>query len=193
MWSITLPANAITIYILLNFKLIASLIRETMIAALTTAYKMVSKHGFADIMQNGLTGEKSLHAANFFDTGDVICAFSAEKILTEATYLTVQTGPEKHITLAPDFLQFINHSCDPNVFFDTTCMKLSALKKIEPGDEFTFFYPSTEWKMAQPFDCFCGTKQCLHRIQGAFFLRREEASGYRFTDFILEQLQKREK
>lgn len=160
-----------------------------MMAALTTAYKMVSKHGFADIMQNGLTGERSLHAAAFFDAGDTICEFAAEKTLPEATYLTVQTGVEKHITLWPDFLQFVNHSCDPNVFFDTSRMLLTALKKIEPGDEFTFFYPSTEWSMAQPFDCFCGSAQCLHHIQGAAYLTKEQASRYRLTDFILEQLQ----
>jgi hypothetical protein len=160
-----------------------------MMTALTTAYKMVSKHGFADIMQNGLTGERSLHAARFFDAGDTICEFEAEKTLPEATYLTVQTGINKHITLWPDFLQYVNHSCDPNVFFDTSRMLLVALKKIEPGDEFTFFYPSTEWSMAQPFDCYCGTAQCLHRIQGAAFLTKEQASRYKLTDFILEQLQ----
>lgn len=26
---------------------------------------------------------------------------------------------------------------------------------LKEGDELTFFYPSTEWSMAQPFDCLC--------------------------------------
>lgn len=164
-----------------------------MMTALTTAYKMVSRHGFADIMQNGITGERSLHATTFFDAGEIICEFSAEKILSEATYLTVQTRPDKHITLWPDFLQYINHGCDPSVFFDTTHMQLIALKKIEPGDEFTFFYPSTEWRMVQPFKCFCGSPQCLHHIQGAAFLTAEQASRYRLTDFIRDQLQTRQR
>ncbi|MES2003764.1 MAG: SET domain-containing protein-lysine N-methyltransferase [Bacteroidota bacterium] len=164
-----------------------------MITAITAAYKMVSKHGFADIMQNEMTGERSLHAASFFDTGDTICEFSADKILDIATYLTVQTGEQKHITLLPDFLQYINHSCDPNVFFDTTAMQLITLKEIQPGDEFVFFYPSTEWEMAQPFDCFCGTKNCLHRIQGAAFLSEKEIQHYRLTDFINAQLLNRKK
>ena len=108
-----------------------------------------------------------------------------------ATYLTVQTGEDKHITLQPEFLQYINHSCYPNVFFDTTAMQLVALKEIQPGDELMFFYPSTEWDMSQPFDCFCGTTQCLHRIQGAAYLSDEEAKGYRLTDFINEKFQTR--
>ena len=164
-----------------------------MIRAVTSAYQMLSKHGFADIMQNNDTGEKSLHATAFFDAGETICHFSAESILATATYLTVQTGEDKHITLHPEFLQYINHSCYPNVFFDTTTMELVALKEIQPGDELMFFYPSTEWEMTQPFDCFCGTKQCLHRIQGAAYLSDEETKRYRLTDFIIEKLQNRKK
>ena len=101
-----------------------------MIRAVTSAYQMSSEHGFADIMQNSSTGEKSLHASAFFDAGESICGFNAEKILGTATYLTVQTGDDKHIILQPEFLQYINHSCDPNVFFDTTEMQLVALKEI---------------------------------------------------------------
>ena len=164
-----------------------------MIQAVTSAYKMLSKHGFADIMQNSSTGEKSLHATTFFDVGDTICAFGANKVLDTPNYLTVQTGEDKHITLDPEFLQYINHSCNPNVFFNTTTMELVALKEIQPGDEMMFFYPSTEWKMEQPFDCFCGTHQCLHRIQGAFYLSKAEAGRYRLTDFILEKLNTRKK
>lgn len=164
-----------------------------MITAVTSAYRMVSKHGFAEIMQNSVTGEKSLHAAAFFDSGDIVTEFIADRILDLPTYLTVQTGINKHITLLPDFLQYVNHSCDPNVFFDTTQMELLALKEIQPGDEFVFFYPSSEWEMTQSFECFCGTPQCLHLVQGASFLSDEEAARYRLTDFIKEQLLNRKK
>lgn len=160
-----------------------------MIGAVTTAYKMLSKHGFADIMQNSDTGEKSLHTNAFFDAGELIRSFASEKILEVPNYLTVQTGENRHITLQPDFLQYINHSCNPNVFFDTTRMELIALKEIQPGDELVFFYPSTEWEMDRPFECFCGTQQCLHRIRGAAFLSEQEAGRYRLTDFIIQKLQ----
>ena len=162
-----------------------------MIRAVTSAYEMISKHRFADIMQNSLTGEKSLHASAFFDAGEVINDFSAGMTLETATYLTVQTGDNQHITLQPDFLQYINHSCDPNVFFDTAAMQLVALKEIQPGDELMFFYPSSEWDMSQPFDCFCGTSQCLQRIQGAAYLSDNEAMRYRLTNFIQEKIQNR--
>ncbi len=162
-----------------------------MIKAITAAYTMLSKHGFADIMQNQGTGEKSLHATAFFDKEDLICFFTPEKTLDAPTYLTVQTGTDKHIILKPGFLQYINHSCNPNVFFDTATLELIAIKEIQPGDELLFFYPSTEWDMAQPFDCSCGSQNCLRRIKGAAHLTPEEVSRYRLTSFIYEQLKSR--
>lgn len=162
-----------------------------MIPAIISAYLMVSKHGFADVMQNSATGEKSLHANAFFDAGDVLCSFEAREVLNAPNYLTVQTGDDKHIMLQPEFLQYINHSCSPNVFFDTNVMQLVALKEIQPGDEMLFFYPSTEWDMSQPFDCFCGTPQCLHTIKGAAYLSDEVAMRYRLTAFIQQKINTR--
>jgi len=65
----------------------------------------------------------------------------------------------------------------------------------------TFFYPSTEWKMAQPFDCLCGStvrpnfllvhpdfhgqwirQGCLERIEGAISLSAEELSSHGFVN-----------
>ncbi len=149
--------------------------------------------GFAQVMRNNLTGQRSLHATRFFDAGEIICPFNAGSVQAEANYLTVQTGVDKHITLQPEFLQYINHSCDPNVFFNTTDFRLEALKAIQPGDELMFFYPSTEWDMAQPFDCYCGAKHCLRHIQGALYLTETSLQPYRLTDFIKQQLQKRKK
>ena len=81
-----------------------------MIKAITSVYTMFSKHGFADIMQNQETGEKSLHATRFFDQEEVLSAFTAAKVLATPTYLTVQTGIDQHILLEPVFLQYIHHS-----------------------------------------------------------------------------------
>ncbi len=154
-------------------------------------YTVISNHGFAEIVQNSFTQQRSLHAFSSFYAGDVLCTFSAGETLSQPTYLTVQVEEEKHITLQPEFLQYINHSCNPNVFFDTTTFQLIALTKIETGDEFTFFYPSTEWNMAQPFNCFCNTARCLHQIQGAVYLSDDILKQYRLTDFIQSQILKR--
>lgn len=148
----------------------------------------ISLYGFATLYQNNITGEKSLHATVHLKAGDIFSKFDAAEILAYPNKYTVQVNDNTHIILDPEFLQYINHSCDPNVFFDTTTMELSCLKDIAPGDELTFFYPSTEYAMASPFNCFCGCNHCLHKIQGAAFLPQEVIHRYRFTDFIMQKL-----
>ncbi|MFP5040732.1 SET domain-containing protein-lysine N-methyltransferase [Parasediminibacterium sp. JCM 36343] len=154
-------------------------------------YKVVSTHGFAEIVLDTVTNQQSLFTKKAFAANEDIISFRAAKVVQQPSYLTVQTGIGKHIILEPVFLQYINHSCEPNVFFDTTAMQLVCIKPIEQGDELRFFYPSSEWEMETPFVCNCGTPSCLGLIQGASFLSNEITAKYRFTDFIKKQLQER--
>jgi len=157
----------------------------------TPSTEVISKHIFANVLLNNETNQKALFAAVSFNPGDIICKFSADITQSYATYLTVQTAADRHITLKPEFLQYINHSCSPNVFFNTTTMELVCLQSMQPGDEFTFFYPSTEWEMAQPFVCNCGSAACLQLINGASHLSVETLSKYKLTDFIRQQVRQK--
>lgn len=157
------------------------------------AYRTISIHEIAEVRQRISNQQNALFATVPFLAGELIADFSAGTISSEPTYLTVQVGSGKHITLQPEFLQFINHSCEPNVFFDTSTMKLLALKEIAPGEEMTFFYPSTEWQMSQSFSCYCGSRECLGTIRGAKFLSREAQEKYRLTPFIQQQLARRKR
>ena len=102
--------------------------------------------------------------------------------------LTEQVGINEHIYLQPGVLQYINHSCSPNIFFDLVTFKAICLRAIKKGDELFYFYPSTEWKMAEPFQCLCGSANCLGRIAGASYLSKDVIHKYRFSDFISQQL-----
>ncbi len=155
------------------------------------AYLTISNHEIAEVRQKLSNRQNSLFALRPYQAGEVIASFSAGTISAEPTYLTVQVGTRKHITLQPEFLQYINHSCDPNVFFDTSSMQLVALREVQQQEEMTFFYPSTEWKMTQTFNCYCGSPVCIGEIKGAAFLSKEAKDKYRFTDFIQQQLAKR--
>lgn len=157
----------------------------------TPAYRTISNHVVAERRQKLSNEQNALFALRSFQPGDVIANFNAGTISAEPTYLTVQVGINKHITLQPEFLQYINHSCDPNVFFDTSSMQLVALRNIGAEEEMTFFYPSTEWEMTQTFNCYCGSPLCIGDIKGAAFLSKEAAERYRLTDFIQQQLAKR--
>ena len=127
-----------------------------------------------------------------YSTGfDIICAFGASKSLARPYYLTVQVGDRQHIMLEPEFLQYINHSCAPNVFFDGRDRVVKAINKIEIGEELTFFYPSTEWSMDREFDCNCQSKNCLGTIRGAAYLPLDILTKYQIAQHIQQRLLKR--
>jgi len=63
------------------------------------------------------------------------------------------------------------------------------LQDLTKGDELTFFYPSTEWDMAQPFVCNCGNATCLQLINGASHLNNSTLNNYQLTNFIQQQVQ----
>jgi hypothetical protein len=151
----------------------------------------ISHHGFAALYQNERSGEKSLHAAINIRAGNIFATFEVGEIRTAPDKYTLQVNDSTHILLCPEALQYMNHSCNPNVFFNTTSFELSAIRDISKGNELTFFYPSTEWLMESPFNCYCGAEDCLHQIQGASFLSAELINRFKFTDFILKKFQNR--
>ncbi len=157
----------------------------------THPYHVISNHIIAEVRRKSTNGQNSLFVLHSYQPGDRLTTFSAGTISAEPTYLTIQLGTRKHVTFDPEYLQYINHSCDPNVFIDTSAMEVIALKPLKPGDELSFFYPATEWKMIQRFHCYCGSPFCLGEIKGAAFLSKEVLEKYRLTDFIQHQLAKR--
>ena len=141
-----------------------------------------------EIWKDEISNHHSLFSVVDFRPGDIVCEFGAAAILPAPSPLTVQVGINEHIYLQPGVLQYINHSCSPNVFFDLASFKAIALRTINKGDELFYFYPSTEWEMAQPFQCLCGSANCLGRIAGASGLPKDVIQNYRFSDFIQQQL-----
>jgi len=105
------------------------------------------------------------------------------------TYTSVQIGPRDHIELNSD-LVYCNHSCAPSLEFDMKKFEIRVVKgkDLKIGDPLTFFYPSTEWDMAQPFDCNCGAKECHHWIDGAKNMDRDILGKYWLNEHIASLL-----
>ena len=68
---------------------------------------------------------------------------------------------------------------------------LRALRDIEPGDELRYFYPSTEWSMAETFHCLCGSAECLGSITGAAGMPVQALLRHRLSPWIRECLTER--
>lgn len=106
----------------------------------------------------------------------------------EPTYATVQIGLAQHLNLNSD-LVYINHSCEPSLIFDIPSQSVIAGPNgLQIGQELTFFYPSTEWDMAQRFDCFCNSISCKGLISGAKYMRKEQLEGMYLNPHIRELL-----
>jgi len=100
---------------------------------------------------------------------------------------SVQIGEGRHIDLGPGhtseeildryFWRFMNHSCDPNTLIQG--QDVVALKPIAPWQDVTFDYNATEYDMADPFVCRCGTPRCLGIIRGFKHLTLDERQRLR--------------
>ncbi|KAF2998507.1 hypothetical protein E8E13_003941 [Curvularia kusanoi] len=110
-------------------------------------------------------------------------------------YSSVQASKTLHIELNSD-LVYINHSCAPTLIFDMARWEVRVNPDLEEGlkegDELTFFYPSTEWEMAQPFECLCKTGGCKGVIKGAKDMRVADLDEYWLSEHIKELLHERD-
>lgn len=118
--------------------------------------------------------------------GEVICAIPSEDPSSHPTQFTVQVAADRHIEVRE--LSSMNHSCEPSVVLDTRRLLVIAARPLAPGDELTFFYPSTEWEMNTPFICLCGAQGCIHVVAGARFLPISTLERYYLNPHIRELL-----
>nr|POF10150.1 hypothetical protein CFP56_79349 [Quercus suber] len=122
-----------------------------------------------------------------FDAGEVFSQITGTTSTSERTFATVQTGKDSDIELNTD-LVFCNHSCDPSVVFDMHRGEVRVVddRPLRKGQDVTFFYPSTEWDMRQPFQCNCGSPKCVGEIKGARYLSPEILDRYWLNPHIEE-------
>lgn len=83
--------------------------------------------------------------------------------------------------------RFLNHSCEPNAFLRG--LTLVALDDIPEGAEITFDYNTTEWDMAHPFACVCGTPACVGVVRG--YRHLDDAARARLLPWVAEHLRVR--
>ena len=63
------------------------------------------------------------------------------------------------------FWRYLDHACEPTTrIMDRDVI---AVRDIAEGEGVTFHYCTTEYDMATPFDCQCGSARCMGVIRGA--------------------------
>jgi len=121
-----------------------------------------------------------------FAANAVFCPLSFGPRRTQPWRHSIQIALDAHAEPLPAFLRYLNHACDPNLFIDVQAQRVVTLRDIAVGQELTFFYPSTEWRMQSPFPCECGASACLREIRGAAELSAGVLQRYRLSPVVVE-------
>ena len=106
--------------------------------------------------------KKMLKATRKIRQGEVIATLPQRTRFTADKY-SIEIAEGVHLDCEYHFVGATNHSCDPNAAIRN--MNLVAWKCIAAGEEITIDYKRTETKLAAPFDCECGAKNCRGRIE----------------------------
>ena len=63
------------------------------------------------------------------------------------------------------FWRYLDHSCEPTAVIRGR--EVIALRDIAEGEPVTFDYNTTEYDLAEPFRCNCGSARCVGMVRGA--------------------------
>ena len=93
---------------------------------------------------------------------------------------------------AEDLTELMNHSCDPNVWFDDE-VTLVARQDIAVGEELTVDYAMFEGceGMVSSWTCCCGSELCRGGFTGKDWRQADLQARYRghFSPFLNERIQ----
>jgi hypothetical protein len=138
-------------------------------------------------------GEYRLVATRCFVAGERVFYMEGEPVRRPTRY-TVQIGENQHLEMVPGstaeeifdhyFWRFMNHSCEPNT--SIRGREVVALREITPGEGVTFDYNTTEYELAEPFECRCGSARCQGTIRG--FKHLSETQRRRLEPFLARHL-----
>lgn len=111
--------------------------------------------------------QSGVYAGREFEPGERVMDVEGD-ISPQPSRYSIQIGVDRHVhPWGPDTpWMYLNHSCRPNLAYDSASAGMVAIELIRPGDQLTFNYLTTEWEMAEAFDCACGDPQCFGRIAG---------------------------
>lgn len=67
---------------------------------------------------------------------------------------------------ALDDADYMNHSCEPNTWFEADG-SMTAMKDIEPNEEITYDYATSEGRNDFRLNCRCGAPSCRKVVRGS--------------------------
>ena len=104
-----------------------------------------------------------------------------EFILRVPDMHSVQISSDEHLDFAKALpaASRTHHACDPNGDLTATpdAVVFVARRDIAQGEFLSFDYNTTEWSMAAPFECRCGSEACVGIVGGFKLLPLERRAA----------------
>lgn len=120
---------------------------------------------------------RAVVALRRFRPAELVVIGRAVCVLPDRTTHSFQKDWDTHVELdAP--ARFMNHSCRPNTGVVNNRhdgYNFVALQEIQPSDELTWDYETTEYVSIAVPRCLCATKECRTRIHGYRFRCQDES------------------
>ena len=139
-------------------------------------------HPLIALVDRGVIEGRGLIAQGVIKAGEVISVVPADAPRTLLTEIFTWS-PEKQDEFLihsyqyseteclseQDESQYMNHSCDPNTWWldDETMI---ARRDIQPGEEITYDYSTTEIAVPMDITCRCGSPLCRGRVTNNDYL-----------------------
>ncbi|MFO7711466.1 MAG: SET domain-containing protein-lysine N-methyltransferase [Candidatus Woesearchaeota archaeon] len=76
----------------------------------------------------------------------------------------------------------------PNGYIDFDDLAYRAKRPIRKGEELTFNYLTTEWDLAEKFNCDCGSNNCYEEIKGFKYLTLNQKKELEPSPFLKKKL-----
>lgn len=137
--------------------------------------------------------ERRLVTTTAIPSGTVLFRIEGHETPTPTRY-SLQVGRDLHLDQrgardAQDrvrrfYWRYMNHACEPTTRIIDR--QVVAARDIAPLEGVTFDYNTTEYDMAEPFQCRCGSPACVGLVKGARHLTPDQRA--RLADVLPDHL-----
>jgi hypothetical protein len=196
-----------------GFKFLTRERKIALLPELAHSLRRFIQTGLVEKKKAALTGDAlGVFAAEDIPSGSPILDLFPVAPLATPTRYTLQLSQHAHVRHEDlQWSAFLNHSCDGNVRLDfpafpsgaapedpeaqrslwdgSRCLSVVTTRAVAQGEEITFDYCTTEWKMAEPFDCACGKPACRGRIEGFSALTQDQKQALQAKGALSPSLQ----
>ena len=104
----------------------------------------------------------------------------AGEIVDRPNRFSLQIDETRHLTQSGEIDDFINHACQPNCRIDFADLSLVTIRDVGPEEELTINYCASEYDIAEPFSCHCGSPNCYGVVKGFAFLDDSEKDALEY-------------